>query len=95
MVRRRSKLETMIDILRAMKQGEAKPTCIMYAVRISWKPLQRYLKSLIDMGLVVEKTPALSKVGKLRDRRTHVIYEITEKGEDALNKLGGPLKEFR
>ena len=38
---RRSKLEIMLTVLRAVNDGETKPTKIMYASNMSWNLTQR------------------------------------------------------
>ena len=73
---RRSRLEIILSILSAVRAGKDKPTNIMYAANLSWKPTQRMLFNLMEQGLLeIRITPGLSK------RR----YMITEKGINALN----------
>jgi|GEM_PF-469040 len=52
LIARRSKLETCMDILRAMADGYQKPTHIMYKANLSWVRMQRYLRLLVDQGYV-------------------------------------------
>ncbi|MHA2069350.1 MAG: winged helix-turn-helix domain-containing protein, partial [Candidatus Thorarchaeota archaeon] len=54
MSKRRSKLEIILTILSAVKQGVDKPTRIMYAANMSWKPVQRMLTHLVEQGLLLE-----------------------------------------
>jgi predicted transcriptional regulator len=76
MSRRRSRLEIMLDILAAIKGGMDKPTRIMYASNMSWKPTQRVLSGLMEQGLIEMRiTPGLSR------KR----YMITEKGVNVLD----------
>ena len=75
---RRSKLEIRLKILAAVKQGVDKPTRIMYAANMSWKPVQRILSHLVEQGLLVEVVHSESKQSKRR-------YKITEKGEKILD----------
>ncbi len=77
---RRSKLEIYLDVLWAIKKGTRKPTRIMYEANLSWKPLQRILKSMISQGLIFE----FDASGE-RDKRTSNVYEITQKGENIVN----------
>lgn len=84
MARRRSKLEIYLDVLWTIKSGTRKPTRIMYGANLSWKPLQRILNSMVDQGLVREVQPR----GK-RDKRSSVIYEITQKGENVVRYFNG------
>ena len=78
MSQRRSKLEIRLNMLAAIRGGEDKPTRIMYAANLSWKPTQRVLAQLVEQELVREISGAEGV--KLRRR-----YEITEKGVTVLN----------
>ena len=75
---RRSKLEIRLKILAAVKQGVDKPTRIMYAANMSWKPVQRILSHLVEQGLLLEVINAGSRQSKKR-------YQITEKGGKILD----------
>jgi len=75
---RRSKLEIRLKILAAVKQGVDKPTRIMYAANMSWKPVQQMLSYLVEQGLLMEILSTKSRQSKRR-------YQITEKGEKILN----------
>ena len=79
---RRSRLDIQLDVLNAVRKGVDKPTRIMYAANMSWKPVRKILDSLVDGGLlsVIENTN-----GKTVRRR----YEITEKGVSVLTYLEG------
>ena len=79
---RRSKLDIQLDVLNAVREGEDKPTRIMYAANMSWNSMKKILDRLVDGGLlsVISTTG-----GKLVRRR----YEITEKGISVLNYLEG------
>jgi len=57
-----------------------KPTRIMYEANLSWKPLQRILRSMVSQGLVEEIDASGS-----RDGRTNTLYEITQKGENVVS----------
>jgi predicted transcriptional regulator len=77
MSRRRSRLEIMLKILSVVRDGNDKPTRIMYASNLSWKPIQRALSSMVEQGLVeMMMTPS----EKSRKR-----YVITEKGVNVLD----------
>lgn len=78
MTSRRSKFEIYIDVLTEIKNGIVIPTRIMYGANLSWKPLQRILKSLVSQGLVIEHAKSEG------DKRTKKVYEITDKGENVL-----------
>lgn len=72
MAKYRSKLEIIADITGVASRG-AKKTEIMYQANLSYKLLTRYLKAVIDLGLV-----------KLRDGNT---YDLTEKGLNFLKEF--------
>ncbi len=55
-----------------------KPTRIMYAANMSWKPVQRILSHLVEQGLLLEVLNTESRQSKRR-------YHITEKGETVLD----------
>jgi len=70
---RRSKLEIRLTMLSSIKEGIDKPTRIMYAANLSWKPTQRTLTQLVRQGLINEIEDTNNAKSKKR-------YEITEKG---------------
>ena len=74
MAKYRSRLEIVADVL-GVVSGGAKKTQIMYQANLSYKLLVRYLKDVIDMGLV-----------KMKGEDT---YELTEKGSDFLREFKG------
>jgi len=74
--KRRSKLEIYIDVLRIIERGIHKPTRIMFAANISWKPLTEILANLERQGLIERKTA---------ENRTLIF--ITEKGKRILRTL--------
>jgi len=73
MSRRRSRLDIVLNVLSAVRDGVDKPTRIMYAANLSWKPTQRILRSLVDQEF-------LREIEDGRSKRTKRRYEITEKG---------------
>ena len=75
---RRSRFEIYVDVLNEVKSGANKPTQIMYGANLSWKPLQGILKSLLNQGLLLEID------GDVKDKRTKVTYELTQKGENVI-----------
>ncbi len=77
MSQRRSKLEIRLQILAAIREGQDKPTRIMYAANLSWKPTQRILAQLIEQELVSEHRNNESAKSRRR-------YQITEKGVTVL-----------
>lgn len=72
-VKRRSKMEIYMDVLRIINHGVNKPTRIMYAANISWKNLTDILSDLEKRGLIRRRI-----VG---DRS---VVLITERGKDLL-----------
>lgn len=78
---RRSKLEIVLSVLSAIREGEDKPTRIMYAANMSWNPTQEVLAELVEEGLVKIR----ESVGKKTKRR----YDITEKGLNVINYFEG------
>ena len=82
MTKRRSRLEIMLAILSAVKNGIDKPTLIMYAADTSWSPTKSILSSLVNQGLLTMKeTP--------RKKQTKRSYSITEKGTNVLRYFEG------
>jgi len=70
---RRSKLEIMLTVLSAVRDGEEKPTKIMYASNLSWVPTQRMLSEMVDQGLLIRREYPERK-------RSRTRYAISEKG---------------
>ncbi|MBS7606673.1 MAG: archaellum operon transcriptional activator EarA family protein [Candidatus Bathyarchaeia archaeon] len=73
MVRKRSKMELYLDVLRAISRGVDKPTNIMYKCNLSWANSREILSSLVEQGLIT--------VTENENRRT---YRITERGREVL-----------
>ena len=73
MPRRRSRLDIVLNVLSAVRRGVDKPTRIMYAANLSWRPTQHILSSLVQQGL-------LREIEDTGSRKTKRRYEITEKG---------------
>ena len=82
MSRRRSKLVIALSVLSSVRDGLDKPTRIMYASNMSWKPTRRILASLVGQGLLQEILVSGSG-------RSRVRYEITEKGLNVLDYFSG------
>ncbi|MCW3978720.1 MAG: hypothetical protein NWF12_03130 [Candidatus Bathyarchaeota archaeon] len=81
-VRRRSKLDIMLTVLRAVAGGEHKPTKIMYAANMSWNLTQRVFEDLVRQDLLeVREVP-----GSKRSTRR---YLISEKGRSVLEYFDG------
>ncbi len=62
-----------MDILKAVTEGNEKPTHIMYRANLSWTRLQEYLDFLLRQDLIREVISDNSKT-----------YSLTPKGKDAL-----------
>jgi len=73
MTLRRSRLNIVLSVLSTVRDGAEKPTRIMYATNLSWKPTKRILASLVEQGLLLEFVSTESKRSRKR-------YGITEKG---------------
>jgi len=73
---RRSKPQIFEDVLRVIESGEYKPTRIMYKSNLSWKPLNKILNNMINLGLIEEK-----------DLNGHKYFFITEKGKEFLELM--------
>ena len=82
MAKRRSRLEIILIILSAVRDGVDKPTRIMYAANMSWAPVKRMLTVLVAQGLILEVINTESRQSKRR-------YQITEKGERILDYFDG------
>ena len=75
---RRSRFEIYVDVLTQIKNGSSKPTQIMYAANLSWRPLQEILRSLATQSLISEMEE------EIKDRRTKVQFNLTMKGENVV-----------
>jgi len=82
MSKRRSRLEIALDILSAVMEGVDKPTRIMYAAKLSWRPTQRILSRLVEQGLLEVRMNTES-------RQSFKRYVITEKGVNLLDYFEG------
>lgn len=66
---RRSRMETMFDILKTIASGTEKPTHIMYRANLSWRVMQQYLKQLESQGVIAPS-----------DDQGRRVFHLTEKG---------------
>jgi len=73
MVRKRSKMELYLEVLRVISRGVNKPTNIMYKCNLSWANSREILNSLLEQNLIT--------VIENNNRR---IYKITERGREIL-----------
>ena len=76
--RRRSSIEVIADMLRL---GEAGKTEIVYSANMSYFQLQKYLKFLLQLGLV----------DKVALGNPAVTYRVTKKGLRLLRNIDGIL----
>ena len=74
---RRSKFQLSVEVLENIKNGETKPTRIMYSCNLSWKSLKDILSNLTEQLLLEERVVS----GKKRSKK---LYHITPKGENVL-----------
>ncbi len=74
MQRRRSNIEVIADMLRL---GEAGKTEIMYSANMSYFQLKKYLKFLLDRGLIAEVTLG----------NPSVSYRVTSEGLRLLRSI--------
>ena len=80
----RSRIELCVDILKALAEGNRKPTRIMYKANLSWTNLEGCLGFLGERGLI-----------KSIMEDQGVRYEITERGMRALDYFGKVESAFR
>ena len=81
-VKRRSKLDIMLAVLSTVRNGEHKPTKIMYAANMSWNLTQRVFNDLVEQELLdYEEIPG--------QKRSTKRYNLTEKGSNVLNYFEG------
>ena len=78
MSKRRSRLEISLDILSAVMEGVDKPTRIMYAANLSWRPTMRIISSLVEQGLLEVRM-------NTETRKSMKRYVITDKGVNVLD----------
>jgi len=72
--RRRSSIEIIADILRL---GEAGKTEIMYSANMSFFQLQKYLKYMLQLGLVDKVTVGNPTITyRITDKGTHLLHNI-------------------
>ena len=79
---RRSKLDIVLNVLSVVRDGVDKPTRIMYAANLSWRPTQSILESLVQQDLLTE----IENTGSKRYKKNYVI---TEKGLNIIKYFEG------
>jgi len=77
MSKKRDKLQVIHDILKVIsaKDGNIKPTHVMYKSNLSHKMMDEYITEMIDKGLIEEH---IGKKGK--------TYSVTNKGYGYMNQ---------
>jgi predicted transcriptional regulator len=78
---RRSKLDIMITVLKAIQGGMDKPTRIMYAANMSWNSTQKVFADLIRQELIYLTEEQGTRVKKR--------YHLTDKGMNVLDYFQG------
>lgn len=76
-------MEMNLDILRAIQEGEEKPTRIMSKSNMTWSQLQQGLDFLVESGFIEEKVLGERPMRRV-DKRTKNRYLVTEKGASVL-----------
>lgn len=71
---KRDKVAIIHDILLIIrsKEGEARPTLIMYKANLSHQMLTEYMNEIITKGFITENI----------DKKGHRTYSVTEKGHN-------------
>ena len=82
---RRSAIEIIADILRLLRLGEAGKTEIMYTVNLSYSLRLKYLRKLLELGLLDE----------VRQDTRLVTYRITRKGLNLITAIENMQEMFR
>jgi predicted transcriptional regulator len=82
LTQRRSRLDIMMTVLGAIRDGVDKPTRIMYTANMSWNSTQKVFEDLLEQDLIfVSEEPGLKRAKKR--------YHITEKGLNVLQYFEG------
>ena len=74
---KRERLQIIYDILKAIqrKNGEIKPTHILYKANLSHQMLDEYLKELIEKEFIVENKEKKGKTFSLTDKGYKYLLE--------------------
>lgn len=85
---RRTRLEILLGVLKAIRDGENKPTRIMYATNMSWNPTQNILAKLVESRYIdVTEEPS--------GERSKKRYAINQKGMNVLRYFNGAQELLR
>ena len=79
---RRSRIETLFDVLCVIGNGVEKPTHVMYKANLSWSVMQQYIESLLKKSLIVAETTEGKKRYKVSQRGRQVIQQYLSIKED-------------
>ncbi|MFP4118158.1 MAG: winged helix-turn-helix domain-containing protein [Candidatus Woesearchaeota archaeon] len=76
-MKKRSKLQVIYDILKAIQQqdGKIKPTHILYKSNLSHQMMDEYLEELISKDFIIRRDKGKSKT-----------YSLTEKGHKYIER---------
>ncbi len=66
-------MEILIDILRAVANGNEKPTHIMYKANLSWTRLKDQLDFLLKQDMLIEE-----------EHEAGTVYRMTPKGKETI-----------
>lgn len=81
---RRSRMETICDVLHVIESGATKITHIMYRANLSWKVMNELLEMIEKQGFVNKS----AQQGK-------TVYDLTEKGRVLLHQYSQIRDELR
>lgn len=79
---RRSRIETLFDVLCVIGNGVEKPTHVMYKANLSWSVMQQYIEALLKKSLIVAETTEGKKRYKVSQRGRQVIQQYLSIKED-------------
>ena len=93
---KRGRMEMAMSVMKAMANGDSRPTNIMYSSNMCWNVVSSYLANMESQGLIVCKSSVRNLSVKRRgwsgtgsghkERETNRHYFLTEKGLDLLNR---------
>lgn len=66
-------MEILVDILKAVANGNEKPTHIMYKANLSWTRLKDQLNFLIKQDMLIEE-----------EHESGTVYRMTPKGKEII-----------
>jgi predicted transcriptional regulator len=78
--RRRATAEIYLDLMKIANGRPTSITRIMYAANLSWKPLQKYIAYLVNIGFIEEVS--------IEGKPHRCAYIATKKGKDFVDGMG-------